>query len=101
MPGAGITNPSGLQLAAYAGANCVLLAMSLPDAQTRDLAGFTIWRRREGEGEQPLLNRLSFDDPITSATTPGRRKWTSSEEAPFQKFRWIDIPPDGVDKPST
>jgi hypothetical protein len=101
MPGTGITNPSGLQLAAYAGANCVLLAMSVPDAQTRGLAGFTIWRRREGEGEQPLLNRLSFDDQITSATTPGQRKWTSSEEAPFQKFRWIDIPPDGVDKPST
>jgi hypothetical protein len=101
MPATGVRNPSGLQVAAYGGANCVLIAMSVPDNQTKDLAGFTIWRRREGEAEQPLLNRLNFDDPITSATTPAQRKWTSSEEAPFQKFRWVDIPPDGVDKPTT
>src|SRR6266851_5415044 len=101
MPATGVTNPSGLQLAAYGGANCVLIAMSVPDNQKKDLAGFTIWRRREGEAEQPLLNRLNFDDPITSATTPAQRKWTSSEQAPFQKFRWVDIPPDGVDKPTT
>jgi len=85
MPATGVTNPSGLQLAAYGGANCVLIAMSVPDNQTKDLAGFTIWRRREGEAEQPLLNRLNFDDPITNATTPAQRKWTSSEDAPFQK----------------
>jgi phosphatidylserine/phosphatidylglycerophosphate/cardiolipin synthase-like enzyme len=101
MPATGVRNPSGLQVAAYGGANCVLIAMSVPDNQTKDLAGFTIWRRREGEAEQPLLNRLNFDDPITSATTPAQRKWTSSEDAPFQKFRWVDIPPDGVDKPTT
>ena len=101
MSATGVTNPSGLQVAAYGGANCVLIAMSVPDNQTKDLSGFTVWRRREGEAEQPLLNRLNFDDPITSATTPAQRKWTSSEQAPFQKFRWVDIPPDGVDKPTT
>ena len=62
MPATGVRNPSGLQVAAYGGANCVLIAMSVPDNQTKDLAGFTIWRRREGEAEQPLLNRLNFDD---------------------------------------
>ncbi len=79
MPGTGITNPSGLQLVAYGGANCVLIAFSVPDNQTKGLAGFAIWRRRDGDAEQPLLNRLNFDDPITSATTPAQRKWTSSE----------------------
>jgi hypothetical protein len=66
MPATGVRNPSGLQVAAYGGANCVLIAMSVPDNQTKDLA----WRRREGEAEQPLLNRPNFDDPITSATAP-------------------------------
>jgi hypothetical protein len=90
-----------LQVATYAGANCALIAMSLPEDQVKDLAGFAIWRRRDGENEQPLLNRLNFDDPITSKTTPEQRKWTPSEEAPFQKFRWVDVPPDGLDKSTT
>jgi phosphatidylserine/phosphatidylglycerophosphate/cardiolipin synthase-like enzyme len=101
MPATGVTNSSGLQVAAYPGANCVLIAMSVPDNQTRNLAGFAIWRRREGDAEQPLLNRLNFDDAITSATTPAQRKWTSSEDAPFQKFRWVDMPPDDLDKSTT
>jgi hypothetical protein len=98
MPGTAITISSGLQLVAYGGANCVLIAFSVPDNQTKGLAGFAIWRRRDGDAEQPLLNRLNFDDPITRATTPAQRKWTSSEDAPFQTFRWVDIPPDGLGK---
>jgi hypothetical protein len=38
---------------------------------------------------------------VTSATTPQQRKWTPSDQAPFQKFRWVDIPPDGTDKMAT
>jgi phosphatidylserine/phosphatidylglycerophosphate/cardiolipin synthase-like enzyme len=91
----------GLRIAAYAGANSVLIAMSVPDAATANLAGFAIWRQRDGEPEQALPNRLNFDDPVTSATTPQQREWTDSDEAPFQKFRWVDIPADGTDKSAT
>jgi hypothetical protein len=91
----------GLRVAAYPGANSVLLAMSVPQDNTTNLAGFAIFRQRDGEDEQALLNRLSFDDAVTSATTPAQHKWTPSDEAPFQKFRWVDIPPDGTDKQAT
>jgi phosphatidylserine/phosphatidylglycerophosphate/cardiolipin synthase-like enzyme len=90
-----------LRVTAHMGANCVLIAMSVDEDKTENLAGFAIFRQREGEAETTLLNRLSFEDPITSATTPQQRKWTPSDRAPFQKFRWIDIPPDGVTKKTT
>jgi hypothetical protein len=41
-----------------------------------------------------LQNRLAFDSNITSATTAKTRKWFSSLEAPFQKFWWVDFPPE-------
>jgi hypothetical protein len=85
-----------LRIAAYAGANCVLIAITLSDHATENLAGFAIYRQPRGEAEKPLLNRLSFDAPVTRATTPAQRKWTPSNIAPIQKFRWVDIPPDGV-----
>ncbi|MBV9969686.1 MAG: hypothetical protein JO228_06860, partial [Xanthobacteraceae bacterium] len=92
---------SGLRVVAYPGANSVLIAMSVPQDNTANLAGFAIFRQRDGEDEQALLNRLSFDDAITSETTPEERKWTPSDQAPFQKFRWVDIPPDGTDTQAT
>src|SRR5215471_3752354 len=101
MPAKDVINAPGLQLAAYAGANCALIAMSVPEDQTDNLAGFAIWRRRDGEAEQALINRLNFDDPVTGAKSPGQGHPTSSEQAPFQKFRWVDVPPDGLDKPTT
>ncbi len=92
-----------LRLVAYPGDNAVLLAMSLPDdalsTDGRNLAGFAIWRTLQGGTERPLSNRLAFDKPVTRATTPRQRQWTSSYEAPLQKFRWIDVPPEGFDKP--
>jgi hypothetical protein len=66
-----------------------------------NLAGFAIWRTPQGKPEQPLFNRLNFDAEITSATKPKDRKWTESFKAPFQKFRWVDVPPDGFDGPIT
>lgn len=92
-----------LRLVGYPGDNAVLLAMSLPDDAVkengRNLAGFAIWRKVQGGEERPLYNRLAFDKAVTRATTPRQRKWTPSPEAPFQKFRWIDVPPEGFDKP--
>jgi hypothetical protein len=91
----------GMRVLAHRGANCVLIGMSVADDSAEDLAGFAIFRQREGEAETTLLNRLNFYDPITSATTPEQRKWTPSDRAPFQMFRWVDIPPDGFDKKTT
>jgi PLD-like domain len=96
-----VNEVSGLRVVAYPGANSVLLAMSVPQDNTANLAGFAIFRQRDGEDEQALFNRLSFDDAITSETTPQQHKWTPSDQAPFQKFRWVDIPPDGTDKQAT
>ena len=96
-----VNDVPGLRVVAYPGANSVLIATSVPQGNTGNLAGFAIFRQRDGEDEQPLLNRLNFDDAVTSATAPAQRKWTPSVEAPFQKFRWVDIPPDGTDKQAT
>ncbi len=82
-----------LRVVAYPGDNTVLLAMSLADTAVDNLAGFAIWRTAGGKPEEPLSNRLSFDIAVTADTTPQQRKWTPSPEAPFQKFRWVDVPP--------
>jgi hypothetical protein len=101
-------NPSaeneGLRVVAYAGDNKILVAVSLDDDRInqtdRNLAGFAIWRT-VGNKEQILSNRINFDIPITNATTAADRKWTPLDQAPFQKFRWIDVPPDGFGTPIT
>ena len=101
MPNVFFADAQDLRVAAYSGANCVLIAMSLADNATENLAGFAIFRQADGEPEQALLNRLNFDDSVTSATTPKQRRWTPSNIAPIQKFRWVDIPPNGIEKTTT
>jgi phosphatidylserine/phosphatidylglycerophosphate/cardiolipin synthase-like enzyme len=92
-----------LRVTAYPGDNMVLLAMSLADGAVNDsdknLAGFAVWRTVQGKAEEALLNLLNFDDGVHQGTTPAQRKWTESSAAPFQKFRWVDVPPDGFDVP--
>ncbi len=100
-----IQEDAGLRVVAYSGDQKILLAMSLDDglvgAGDRNLAGFAIWRRTAGKPEQPLANRLSFTDGVHEATAPDQHKWTPSDQAPFQKFRWVDVPPDGFTVPIT
>jgi phosphatidylserine/phosphatidylglycerophosphate/cardiolipin synthase-like enzyme len=99
------TNPStesgGLRAMAYAGDNKILLAMSLADAAInptdKNLAGFAIWRTADGK-ERALSNRIVFQPAGAPTTQP---RWTDSDQAPFQKFRWIDVPPDGFHGPLT
>jgi hypothetical protein len=94
-------NPSGenqgLRVVVYAGDNKILLAMSLDEAAINDtdknLAGFAIWRTA-GDKEVVLANRVSFAQPPAKGDT-SQPKWTNSDKAPFQKFRWVDVPPDG------
>src|ERR1700674_5854299 len=94
---------AGLRVVAYAGDNKILLAMSLDDDQVdagaKNLAGFAIWRTQAGKPEEPLLNRIGFDVGVTKDTTAATREWTPSDQAPFQKFRWVDVPADGFAAP--
>ncbi len=93
----------GLRVVAYPGANKILLAMSLIDSaidtNNQNLAGFAIWRMHAGKQEQVLSNRVGFNYGVDSGTTSLDRKWTPSDRAPFQKFRWIDVPQEGFAEP--
>lgn len=87
---------SGLTVVAYRGIGGVLLAFDLSKADAKDLAGFAIDRTDPQGTTRPLLNRLSFDRPLARSGGPEARHWTDSHLAPFQYFRWVDIPPDVV-----
>jgi phosphatidylserine/phosphatidylglycerophosphate/cardiolipin synthase-like enzyme len=92
---------NGLRVVVYPGDTKLLIAMSLADDKADNLAGFAIWRTVAGKPEQALANRLSFTAGVSSETTAADRKWTPSDQAPFQKFRWVDVPPDGFTAPIT
>lgn len=85
---------SGIRACAYSGDNCVLLAFSLDPGKTGRLAGFAIRRRGTKGGWQWLNNRINFASNYTKDTTAEDRDWTPSNVAPFQKFWWVDFPPD-------
>ena len=90
---------NGLHVTVYPGDNKILLAMSLDDKlldeNDKNFAGFAIWRTYAGKTEVPLGNRIGFTVGVSDQTTAATRVWTDSDQAPFQKFRWIDVPPDG------
>jgi hypothetical protein len=92
---------AGLHVVIYPGDNKILIAMSLDDtgvnASDKNLAGFAIWRTYDGKPEAILPNRISFTSGVNNQTTAETREWTPSDQAPFQKFRWIDVPEDGFD----
>jgi phosphatidylserine/phosphatidylglycerophosphate/cardiolipin synthase-like enzyme len=87
---------AGLHVVVYPGDNKILIAISLDDGAVNDtdknLAGFAIWRAYDGKPETVLPNRISFT---------GGAEWTDSDKAPFQKFRWVEVPENGFDAPIT
>jgi len=83
---------NGLSLKAYRGDGGVLLAFDLDQHLTANLAGFAVQYTPPHGPAAYLLNRLSFDIPIIATTTPQQRRWTPSNLAPFQKFRWMHFP---------
>ena len=89
---------NGLTVAAYAGDGDVLLAFSLDDSvlKQNDLAGFSIQLTPPNGQPQFLMNRLNFSQAVTSGTTPQQqqKQWTTSQDAPFQKFHWVHCPSD-------
>ncbi|HVP54698.1 MAG TPA: phospholipase D-like domain-containing protein [Candidatus Eisenbacteria bacterium] len=92
-----VTN-NGLTVSAYAGDGDVLLAFSLDDSllKQNQLAGFAIQYTPPNGQPTYLMNRLSFSQPVHSGTDPQQHPWTSSQDAPFQKFHWVHFPPDVV-----
>ncbi|MDB6065280.1 MAG: hypothetical protein JWR26_1488 [Pedosphaera sp.] len=85
---------NGLSVKAYRGDRSVMLAFDLDQHLTTDFAGFAVQRTTPDGTSEYLQNRLSFDQHLTSATTPEERVWTPSDQAPFQKYRWVDFPPE-------
>ena len=85
---------AGLTLTGYPGDGAVLLAFDLDQGMQQDLAGFAVSYTDPDGHTFPVLNRLSFAQAITSATTPEQRVWTPTSEAPLQKFHWVHFPPD-------
>lgn len=83
---------AGLSVSAYPGDGTVLLAFDLDPSLTPDFAGFAIQCTPPHGTPFYLSNRLSFETPITVTTTPQQRVFTPSNQAPFQKFRWVDAP---------
>lgn len=87
----------GLTVKAYRGSGAAMLAFDLDERHVKDLAGFAIRRARPKQEAEYLPNRISFEEGA-HAETPGEKMTAThpSNEAPFQKFRWIDIPPEIV-----
>jgi phosphatidylserine/phosphatidylglycerophosphate/cardiolipin synthase-like enzyme len=87
---------AGLHVVIYPGDNKILIAMSLDASAVNDtdknLAGFAIWRAYDGKPETVLPNRISFAKGA---------EWTDSDKAPFQKFRWVEVPENGFAAPIT
>jgi phosphatidylserine/phosphatidylglycerophosphate/cardiolipin synthase-like enzyme len=89
-----VASDAGLTFKAYSGDRCVLLAFSLEDQLVDHLAGFAVRRKEPGGSFEWLLNRVSFQTRYTNKTTAAGRKWTPTKVAPFQKFWWVDFPPE-------
>jgi phosphatidylserine/phosphatidylglycerophosphate/cardiolipin synthase-like enzyme len=89
---------NGLTVSAIAGDGDVLLAFSLDDnvLKQNELAGFSIQLTPPNGPPAFLSNRLNFTQPVTAETTPQQQQkvWTSSQDAPFQKFHWVHFPQD-------
>jgi phosphatidylserine/phosphatidylglycerophosphate/cardiolipin synthase-like enzyme len=87
----------GFTVKAYGGDRCAMLAFDLDEHQTDKLAGFAIARRLAGQTHwQVLGNRLGFAGDYTNPNASKNGKFFSSSTDPFQKFWWLDFPPEGA-----
>src|SRR5262245_40866759 len=82
---------SGLTVKAHRGDGKTLLAFNLPQAQTKNLAGFTIEVKAGTLPPFFLQNQLRFEDP-TKHAQDSKLPANSSFNAPIHKFRWLHVP---------
>lgn len=80
-----------LTVKSYVSDGSVLLAFDMPQAGD-DFAGFAIQCTPKGAQPYLLPNRLSLSQGVHSDTPAGQLPWTTSDKAPFQKFRWQHFP---------
>jgi phosphatidylserine/phosphatidylglycerophosphate/cardiolipin synthase-like enzyme len=91
MPAAVKTETNALTLVAYIGDAKTLLAFNLPKQRAKNLAGFTIECRPQGQTPYYLQNSLRFEHPEQHAQDASEPP-TSSINAPLHKFRWLHVP---------
>ena len=82
----------GLTVKIYRGDGSAMLAFNVDKGKTTNLAGFAVKRTAPDGKTIYLPNRLGFSSCVTSETKTEEMEGHPSNEAPFQKFRWIDIP---------
>ena len=82
----------GLTAKVYRGDGAAMLAFNLDEKLTKDLAGFAIKRTTPDGKSDYLHNRLHFTSCVTTDTKVEELTGHPTNEAPLQKFRWIDIP---------
>jgi hypothetical protein len=88
----------GLTAVAYPGAGSVLLAFDLDGQPDKDFAGFAVSNKPPGGKSEYLVNRLHFDSTITADTKAKDRRYYPTNEAPYQKFRWVHFPKNASSK---
>lgn len=93
----GKTAKGGLTVKAYRGDGSAMLAFDLDEKQCANLAGFAIKRTAPDGKSCYLPNHLSFTNAVTSDTHIEDLDGEPSNEAPFQKFHWIDVVEDVQD----
>jgi hypothetical protein len=87
----------GLTVKAYRADGAFLMAFDLDPGLTNGLAGFAIKCTPPSGTPYFIPNRIGFTSVYTSQTTPSQRIWMPSNQAPIQKFRWVDFPPEITD----
>lgn len=87
----------GFSVASYAGDGAVLLAFNMQKNKIANLAGFSIQCTAPDKGPYKskkywLTNRLNFDKGLTKNVKDDTSKYVTSDQAPFQMFRWAHFP---------
>jgi phosphatidylserine/phosphatidylglycerophosphate/cardiolipin synthase-like enzyme len=91
------TANQGLTVKAYRGDGSAMLAFDLDEKLCQNLAGFAIKRTAPDKKSLYLPNHLSFTNAVTAETRVEDLSGEPSNEAPFQKFHWIDVVEDVQD----
>lgn len=84
-------NGGRMVLKAYRGDAKTLLAFNLDKSQAKDLAGFTIQCKPDGQPAYYIYNELQFQRPADHAQD-SKEPPRSSINAPIHKFRWLHVP---------
>jgi len=82
----------GLTAKVYRGDGAAMLAFNLDEKLTKDLAGFAVKRTAPDGKSAYLNNRLHFTSCVTTDTKAEEIGGHPTNEAPLQKFRWVDFP---------